>query len=135
MKKGDLLFYTDAAALVLFVFLAATGTLIYLVLPPGLGHASQVWGLSRHEWGTIHFWGTLTFITLMGVHLSLHWSWIKKRVAGPRGEFSLHNIRVRLAFYALLATLLFLAKLFLSTPKRSETSGNGPFLTAVSSEQ
>jgi len=33
--------------------------------------------MSRHEWGTIHFYLALLFVFLMIVHIILHWDWIK----------------------------------------------------------
>lgn len=131
MKKANLLFFTDTAALILFVILAATGSLIYLILPPGTGHGSQIWGLGRHAWGTLHFWIALAFILLMVVHLFLHWGWIKTRVAGRQGEFSLHNIRVRLALYAIMAAVLLIILLFCSTPQPGNGAEHGPFLTLL----
>lgn len=131
MKKANLLFFTDTAALILFVILAATGTLIYLILPPGTGHGSQIWGLERHAWGTLHFWVAVAFIILMTVHLFLHWGWIKNRVAGHHGEFTLQNLRVRLALYAVLAALLLIILLFCSTPQPGNAAGHGPFLTLL----
>lgn len=35
-----------------------------------------VWGISRHEWGSIHYWIALGLMSVLAVHLLLHWKWI-----------------------------------------------------------
>lgn len=35
-----------------------------------------VWGLSRHEWGRIHYWVALGLMAFLAMHLILHWKWI-----------------------------------------------------------
>ncbi|MEX0844285.1 MAG: DUF4405 domain-containing protein, partial [Balneolaceae bacterium] len=46
------------------------------ILPPGSGSAN-IWGLTRHEWGDIHFWIAVIFAVTITVHLILHLPWIK----------------------------------------------------------
>lgn len=33
-------------------------------------------GLTRHQWGDVHFWIALSLIALLVVHLVLHWRWV-----------------------------------------------------------
>jgi hypothetical protein len=66
-------------------------------LPPGTGggrrriyglgrsNLSVQWGLSRHEWGEIHFCLALALVGLIAIHLWLHWNWVC-RVFSPRGQ-------------------------------------------------
>ena len=35
-----------------------------------------LWGLTRHQWGDIHFWLSLGFLGILFVHIVLHWQWI-----------------------------------------------------------
>jgi len=55
--------------------LTTTGLLMAFTLPPG-SHGSTLLGLSRHEWGDVHFW--LAMVILAGglVHLTLNWGWV-----------------------------------------------------------
>jgi len=72
-------FMVDFSALVGFLVMISTGFVMYLVLPHGSGK-SMVWGITRHQWGDIHFWVSLVFLGLIAVHTVLHWSWIKGMV-------------------------------------------------------
>jgi len=63
------------------------------VLPPGSGGRGgggrRVWGLSRHEWGDIHFYLAVAAVLLLVVHLALHWAWVCRMVramVGGSGE-------------------------------------------------
>jgi len=93
MKRMTLNFMVDAISFVDLLLLAATGTILRWVLPPGSGggHGSgggfrggrgpievkDLLGLGRHDWGDVHFVLALLFLLLMLVHLYLHWTWIK----------------------------------------------------------
>ena len=33
--------------------------------------------MTCHEWGAIHFYLAVLFVSLMLVHIILHWTWIK----------------------------------------------------------
>lgn len=66
----------DLISFALLLLLLLTGLLIHYILPPG-SHGSIFWGLSRHEWGDLHFWFAIVFSTIILIHLVLHFSWIK----------------------------------------------------------
>ncbi len=69
-----------------FCGLVSTGLLLYLKLPHGRGNRfHSVMGLTRHEWGNIHFWFSMVMITLVAAHLALHWQWLWK-VASKRTQ-------------------------------------------------
>jgi hypothetical protein len=75
----------DYAAFMAFVFLTTTGVLMRYLLPPGSGRHTQIWGLDRHEWGTVHFWISLTLFGILALHIILHWKWIISVIKGkPR---------------------------------------------------
>jgi hypothetical protein len=69
----------------------ATGYILRFPLPPGTNKLYTLWGLSRHDWGTIHFWISTGLIIVIFIHVAVHWSWIisliSKRVHGD----SLHE--------------------------------------------
>ncbi|MHC4739461.1 MAG: DUF4405 domain-containing protein [Planctomycetota bacterium] len=39
--------------------------------------------MGRHDWGNIHFYLAVLFVTLMTVHIILHWAWIKNSFKPP----------------------------------------------------
>jgi hypothetical protein len=63
-------------------FLLGTGLTLTLRLPPGTGGQLAVLGLSRHEWGDLHFYVALFITALVLAHLALNWAWMRKIAAG-----------------------------------------------------
>jgi mono/diheme cytochrome c family protein len=76
MKRTLVNLLIDLAAAVLFLGMLATGYLIRFPLPPGTNKALSLWGLSRHQWGGIHFWISVALLSVLLVHLALHWQWV-----------------------------------------------------------
>ncbi len=101
-SRSTLNFIIDCVAFVSLVFLLSTGFLIYFILPPGQGGA-MAWGLTRHEWGNIHFVFALLFATTMVVHVILHWSWIGGKVRGRRHDEK--NLRYGIALVAVVSVI------------------------------
>lgn len=66
----------DVISFLCLILLLLTGLLIHYVLPRG-SHDNTFWGLTRHEWGDIHFWIAIVFFSIIVIHLILHSSWIK----------------------------------------------------------
>lgn len=74
--------------------LVVTGSVLKWVLPPGSGRVNMggrgggarnidvVLGLTRHEWGDIHFWIAVVFVFSLSLHFFLHWPWIRAMVWG-----------------------------------------------------
>jgi hypothetical protein len=91
MKRTTLNLIVDTISFADLLLLAATGTIMRWVLPPGSGggqghgfrggrgpaEVKELLGLGRHDWGDIHFILALVFVSLILVHLILHWTWIK----------------------------------------------------------
>ena len=95
MRRATLNFIVDLVGLVNLLLLAATGSVMRWVLPPGSGggggygfrggrgpgpadgQVRQLLGLGRHDWGDVHFILALVFLLLILVHIVLHWTWIK----------------------------------------------------------
>lgn len=82
MKRSKLNFIIDNVAFIAFLLLTTTGILLRYILPPGSGKHSTIWNLDRHEWGGIHFWISVTFFSILAIHLFLHWRWIVSLVKG-----------------------------------------------------
>jgi hypothetical protein len=68
--------HVDVLAAVLMVAMIATGYILRFPLPPGSNKALSLWGLTRHQWGAVHFWISLGLLVLVVVHVCLHWQWI-----------------------------------------------------------
>ena len=88
MNRPEKNFFIDAAAFIGFVLLTSTGILMRYVLPPGSGRWKVIWGLDRHEWGSIHFWISIIFLSVLTIHLILHWRWIITFIKGRPREGS-----------------------------------------------
>jgi len=85
MKRNTVNFWIDLVSFVVFFVLAFTGLLIYYALPPcgsctGSGcteeNALTLWGFGRHEFGRVHFYLALMTVTLVVIHICLHWTWV-----------------------------------------------------------
>ncbi len=83
MKKIWINFWIDLAMFLDMVGLVAIGVMIKWALPPGSGgrhggsrFVQTVWGMTRHEWGDVHFWMGVVLSVLLIVHIILHWRWI-----------------------------------------------------------
>lgn len=66
----------DALATLFLIGMIATGYLLRFPLPPGTNKKLMLWGLSRHEWGAIHYWISIALLLIIFLHIAMHWSWI-----------------------------------------------------------
>ncbi|MBN1824925.1 MAG: DUF4405 domain-containing protein [Candidatus Eisenbacteria bacterium] len=114
MRKNDWNFLVDAAALAALLLLLSTGILIRYVLPAGSGHFLALWGMDRHEWGTVHFWIAVVFLALMAIHLVLHWSWIACMIRWRPAEGAAPTARREPRVVAALLVLFLIALLALA---------------------
>ena len=105
MKRIHLNFIIDMIAFAGFVFLTTTGVILHYLLPPGSGHFSTLWGLGRHQWGTLHFWISVVFFSILALHLMLHWRWLVSLVSGRTREGS--GLRLGLSLVAVLTLIAF----------------------------
>jgi len=127
MSRNTFNFWIDILSFLVFLLLILTGLLIYYVLPP-CGNCSgasatcefesTLWGLGRHQYGTIHFYLSLATMALMVLHTALHWPWVCQTGCRLLGWKSLPPERQNLygtifLSVLILATiaLLYLAKL------------------------
>jgi hypothetical protein len=91
MSRSTLNFVLDLASFLVLLGLTITGLVMKYILPPGTGgvgrnlhggsgsgvQAQELWSMTRHEWGSIHFYLAVVFVVLMIIHIVLHWTWIK----------------------------------------------------------
>jgi hypothetical protein len=89
MKKAWMCFGIDLSMFGCVTILGVSGMVQRWVLPPGqggrrgLGHETFL-GLTRHEFGDLHFFIAALLVGLIAVHIILHWSWIKGRFRALR---------------------------------------------------
>jgi hypothetical protein len=95
MKRTTLNLILDTMSFLNLLLLATTGSIMRWVLPPGSGGGqgrgfrggrgpavetqdlASLLGLGRHDWGDVHFVLAIVFLTLILIHILLHWTWIK----------------------------------------------------------
>lgn len=76
MSRPALNLWVDLFAFFLLVGMAATGFVIWWPLPPGTNKDLILWGFSRHQWGEGHAWLSAALLSVLCIHLCLHWRWI-----------------------------------------------------------
>lgn len=75
MKRSYLHLLIDALLFLGVLGLVLTGLLMALILPAGSRQAS-VWGMTRHDWGDLHFWIAMGILATGLLHLFLNWGWV-----------------------------------------------------------
>ena len=120
MKKSKLITLIDISAFISFIFVISTGVLMRYVLPPRSGQSIEILGMSRHEWGDIHFYITFIFLVILSIHLILHWKFIRNIFHGRLKEAS--NFRLILGLVGLIAVLALAVAPFVAPKEYSETS-------------
>lgn len=122
MKKIAINYWLDVIAFVEFAFLTSTGVLIQYSLPERSGRSS-VWGLTRHEWGDLHFAIAIALFATLSLHLLLHWKWIVNFTRGHTGEAS--GRRLLLGVMGLIVVILLAAAPTLAPVDAAEGQGHG----------
>ena len=113
-------FWINLTTTVALAAMTGTGILQRWILPRGSSRSGLTWlGLDRHEWADVHFWLSVLLLVLIGVHLTLHWSWVR----GGWGRF-LGSLRSTLTWLVVLV-LLALVTLPLIVPAQRGDEGDG----------
>jgi hypothetical protein len=84
MKKSNTNLIIDAIMFVTMMAVTGLGLLMKYVLIPGYKRAGlydndielYFWGLTRHQWGTIHLCISCFLLFLLALHIILHWNMI-----------------------------------------------------------
>ncbi len=107
-----------------FCAMAATGMLLAFRLPPGRkgGSGLTALGWSRHEWGDLHTWISYALLTLVALHILMHWRWLW-HVAGSRFK--------SLVLAGLLAGLLAIGAVWLIPVRTPDGDRPGQGLSAA----
>ncbi|TKJ37249.1 hypothetical protein CEE37_14140 [candidate division LCP-89 bacterium B3_LCP] len=110
-----------------FTLLLGTGLILQYILPHGSGRIAgsgtgrasgekiitTLWGMSRDQWGEIHFWIAAITLVVLALHLLFHWKWIicvlgrRGKPAGKSGE------RAVLGLFGLIGILALVLLVFL----------------------
>ena len=109
MKQSKVIKIIDLFSFLALVAMLATGILMEYSLPPQSGK-SEIWGLSRHDWGDIHYYGSLLFLVLMSAHLLTHIKYIKAAILGKAERE--YKYRIAIGAVGLIALILFTFSLF-----------------------
>ena len=132
MKRATLISLIDILAFIAFLFLTTSGILLRYMLPPGSGRWSEVWGMTRHQWGELHFWISVLFFAVLAFHLLQHWRFVFGLFRGHLQEFM--RLRVALGVVGLVAVILLGLSPLLSPVQSDESRrarphrGDGPGL-------
>jgi hypothetical protein len=124
MRRPTLNLIIDTIAFAGFIFLTTSGILMRYVLPPGSGRMLSVFGLSRHDWGSIHFWIAIIFLASLTTHLFLHWNWIVCQIKGKKCEDNKAKMRVALGIVGFIALLAFALAPLISPIEKSDIPAN-----------
>jgi mono/diheme cytochrome c family protein len=103
LGRGFLNLMIDTVAASLLTAMVGTGYILWFVLPPGTNRTHILWGLLRHQWGTVHFWISLMLLTVLAVHVGLHWRWLVTGLSKRFGVAAWAARSPRLAGLAVLA--------------------------------
>ena len=129
MDKSKLNFVIDALMFLCLMAMAGLGFLMKYPLPSGRDSWAKYgsnlqfsWlGWDRHDWGDIHLYLAFTLLSLLVLHVILHWQQIlglfQRLVPNPRPRY-----RIALIFLLLSRLLIYFP--FLITPD-SKTRGRG----------
>jgi hypothetical protein len=130
MDRGKLNFVIDSLMFLTLMAIAGLGFLMKFTLPPGREvqavygrNVYLTWlGWDRHDWGSVHLYLAFTLLSLLAIHLILHWSLIvgllARLIPNPK-------TRHRVALVFLLVGLLLLYFPFLVTPEEGRGGGRG----------
>jgi len=84
--SGNVQYWVDCIIFLLFLLVSVSGGVLACCLPKGAGHVPFFF-LSRFSWKMLHLWSGVMFVSLVFVHLLLHYRWIivmTKKVFGAR---------------------------------------------------
>jgi len=116
MNKANLIKLIDLLSFIGLSALISTGALIKFSLPPKSG-AATIWGLTRHEWGDIHFYISVCFLIIITTHLFLHLKFIKAAIIGKASREI--GYRIAVGFIGFIVLILFLFSPFISSIEKA----------------
>jgi hypothetical protein len=79
-NKARTLWRINVASFALFSLLTVTGLINAYLLPRGFRGQGGGWFSVRHFLVEVHEWTALAFIFTIGIHIFLHWPYIRARL-------------------------------------------------------
>jgi hypothetical protein len=79
-RRSSKLWIVNVMSFFLFIFLCSTGLLNWLILPRGYEARGSFLISLRHLLIVFHEWAALIFMIVVGVHIVLHWPYIKSNL-------------------------------------------------------
>ena len=76
--KQSRLWIVNVISFFLVALLSVTGLINWLLLPRGYGSSAGFLVSLRHFLITIHEWTAVLFMIVIGIHIWLHWTYVKK---------------------------------------------------------
>lgn len=132
MQRGKLNLIVDVTSLAIFLLVVSSGLVLHILLPPGSGRLPGeggtheeilvLWGLSRHQWGQIHFWVSIALLSILTLHIGLHWRFFNSLFR--RGTDPVQRRRLVLGVSGAVGVLLFAAAPLLSPVKTLQVNPN-----------
>jgi hypothetical protein len=127
-------FIVDLFSYIGFVLLLGTGLILQYILPHGSGRIisegtgrasgekliTTLWGMTREQWGQIHFWIAVAILVVLLLHLILHWRWIVCVLRGRKRPPGAHGGRAALGIAGMFGILALILLPFL-TPTEEAT--------------
>ena len=68
MKQSGLIKLIDLLSFIVLTLMISSGVLLEFTLP-ARSRGASVLDLTRHQWGSVHFYLSLLFLILMALHL------------------------------------------------------------------
>lgn len=75
--RTNKLWIVNVISFVLFIMLAFTGLVNWLVLPKGYRAGGGFLASLRHFLMEVHEWTALLFVIVVATHIVLHWTYVK----------------------------------------------------------
>ena len=106
MKQATLIKILDLLSFAALTLMLSTGVFLKFTLPPRSG-GDEVWGLTRHDWGNIHYYLSVVFLLFMSAHLVTHAKYIKSAILGKAQTEKYYRIAVGILGVIVLIALAF----------------------------
>ena len=134
LDKTKINFLIDALMFLCMMAIAGLGFLMKFVLPPGRERVAKygnvgvsLFGMDRHEWGTIHLYLAFFLLALLAVHVVLHWKMILTLFAKLLPDARARRIAASsfIGVSAFLIVVPFLVKPEISSLSEAELAAGG----------
>lgn len=109
MMQARIIKIVDLLSFLSLIGMMVTGLVLEYLLPQRSG-GSEIWSLSRHDWGDVHYYFSLLFLALISTHLLTHKRYIKLAIMGRADRE--HKYRVVIGFVAVATLIIFVVMLF-----------------------